>query len=259
MNRLDKAVGRQSAPVISQSESGEKVKGVLQRRPHSEDQKWCFSFRFFRQIENFGLSNSSVEWVSSVLERLQDLSTHRIDDLEEERIADGYRYHPINWHSKNIPIEQDSLDWIRDDYRKNPDEFPILQFMVSKAKGRIVGFFDEENIFQIVLLDPLHNIQPSKDFGYRVDPCSPVSCEFTRLHHAVQDAMLDCDDPNCRARHNIAGALKERGWQESYSVLMMRLDDPQKVTDAEDLIQSGKVKTYADIFEEGLCRWVLKD
>jgi hypothetical protein len=74
---------------------------------------------------------------------------------------------------QNIPIPKEQIDWLGD-YAS--DEYEFVQFHVSKALGRVVGFFDEEQTFQIVLFDPFHNIQPAGDFDYRVRATAIGDC-----------------------------------------------------------------------------------
>ena len=76
--------------------------------------KFSFSFRFFKQIENFGLSKASSSWFVSLLERLKDISENTLDEfLEIAEPSKGYRFHPINWAQPNIPIQQANLVSIR--------------------------------------------------------------------------------------------------------------------------------------------------
>ena len=46
----------------------------------SDEKFWTFSFRFFRQIEFFGLdgANISATWFSSLFARFQDLSNKKL-------------------------------------------------------------------------------------------------------------------------------------------------------------------------------------
>jgi len=96
------------------------------------------------------------------------------------------RIHNINWSAKSVPIKRSDLNWIDKDYLNNEEEFPIMQIAVSRAEGRLVGFFDEQNAFQIVLLDPLHNAQPSKYNGYKVRLCKPLGCELSTVMHEAK-------------------------------------------------------------------------
>lgn len=131
------------------------------------EKKWTFSFQYWKQIEFFGLDKSNPSWFVSLIEKLKDLSGKDVKNFVstgEQR--DAWRYHNINWNQTNIPIQREDLDWLDKDYRENEAEYPIVQFQVSQALGRVVGFWDENSVFNILLLDPLHNIQPSKRYNY---------------------------------------------------------------------------------------------
>lgn len=164
-----------------------------------EEPRWTFSFRYFREIENFGLSQKQPNWFSSLLVRLNELSNRKISDITSnpgER--DAWRYHEINWSQKNIPVQYDDLDWIDDSYRSNQAEFPLYQFQVSQSLGRVVGFWDEKQVFNIVLLDPMHNIQPSKSHNYKVDACSPNNSDYSNLLLKIQKIVTDNScSPSC--------------------------------------------------------------
>ncbi|MES9964560.1 MAG: hypothetical protein ABW116_13580 [Candidatus Sedimenticola sp. 20ELBAFRAG] len=153
---------------------------VLLSKP--ADKCWCFSFRFWKQREYFGLDSSKPSWFVSLLDRLKELSGKRIDSFLSDLSAhSAWRYHKIDWNQKNIPVQRKDLGWVDAAYRDNEDDYPLLQFQISQALGRVVGFWDENSVFNIVLLDPLHNIQPAKDYGYRVDSCGPLSCDYSNL------------------------------------------------------------------------------
>lgn len=254
MAGLKKVVAASTGKIANETTNGEKLKKTLPKVT-TEGMKWVFSFQFFKQIQYFGLDGDKVDnvWMLSVIERLQQLGTELIDDvLRDYAKAGAHRFHAINWSQKNIPVSMEDLDWISADYRDNPKEFPMMQFQISKAQGRIIGFFDEKNIFQLVLLDPLHNMQPSKDYGYVVDKCAPLGCEYTRLHDGIFTLVTKALKCECSLATDIAMVLKARGYQEQYSVLAMRVDSHQAIMNAENLISSGVAKCHAEIFELGI-------
>lgn len=253
MAGLKRLAEKRGEAIEADTADGEKLKKKV--RAPSAGVRWRFSFRFFKEIEFFGLDGAKVSntWGLSIFEKLKDLGEKEIDELRRDpAVAQQWRYHPINWSSKNIPVKKTDLNWITKDYRDNDEEFPLMQFQVSKGKGRIIGFFDEENVFQIVLLDPLHNMQPSKDFGYTVDPCSPLNCELTQLRENIKDTLagtkLEC---GCGVAAKVAVALEASGYG-SYPVLMLRVPDETDLDDAEDLIKTGKAANYWAIFQNGI-------
>lgn len=115
---------------------------VVSSRQVPRSQPWRFGFSHFRQIESFGLDGSSIKntWLISVLERFSELGNSSVDDvLNDKRVAEANRCHLINWDQKNIPITLDDIDWLPTRFKKS-EEYPILQFAVSKALGRVLGF-----------------------------------------------------------------------------------------------------------------------
>jgi len=212
--------------------------------------KWTFSFRFWKQIEYFGLDKSTPSWFVSLLDRLHELSTTRVDDFLSDRSAKQYhRYHEIDWTQKNIPIDRKELTWIDQDYRENADDYPLYQFMISKALGRIVGFWDEKSVFCIVLLDPLHNIQPSKSFSYRLDPCSPLPCEYTGLLLGLEAARsLRCPEPGCPVRE----ALDTLPDVEKRRQVIVTSLEPETADMVHSLLTSQRAASIEEIIETAL-------
>ena len=81
---------------------------------------------------------------SQLLEKLRDLNGESIDAfLADPSKKDYWRYHEISWTQTNIPVSRKDLNWIPKDYLANKAEFPLFQFQISKAVGRVVGFWDE--------------------------------------------------------------------------------------------------------------------
>jgi len=144
---------------------------------------WSFSFRYFNQMEYFGLSETSTKWFVSLIERLRDLCKENIDSFfKDYGVKDANRYHKINWDAKNIPISRNNIDWVDKNIIENEEDYPFFQFQISKGLGRVIGFWNEDyRFFNIVLLDPKHNMQPSKDYDYKVDDTSIEHCELTSL------------------------------------------------------------------------------
>ncbi|WP_299200471.1 hypothetical protein [uncultured Amphritea sp.] len=208
---------------------------VLLKPP--EKLRWTFSLRFWRQIDFFGLDKSQPKWFVSLLDKLKDLSDKEIENfISDAAEQNNWRYHPINWNQKNIPIQRKDLDWLDTCYRENPEDYPILQFQISKSLGRVVGFWDEKNVFNIVLLDPLHNIQPSQSHSYKVDPCSPLSCNYSSLLYDI-DALKNQD--LCVEKCGYKDKLKDFPSSSNYTnVVMHFLDDTQKA-ELDSVIDNG--------------------
>jgi hypothetical protein len=218
-----------------------------------EPKKWTFSFRYWRQIEYFGFDRTDSGWFVSLLEKLTILSSEE----REKFICDWgktsqWRYHNIDWGHKNIPIQLTDIDWIPSYYRDNKDEFYLVQFQISKALGRVIGFWDRDYVFNIVLLDPWHNIQPSKDFYYKVDPCNPLCCDYTKLLNSLDDILdAKCKKKQCEHVEEIQSIPTSRNALLESNVLMVKLTD-EDIEYSELLIQEGKASSLNDIFQEGL-------
>lgn len=220
--------------------------------------KWCFSFRYWRQRQYLGLDHSDVQWLTSLLERLQLLSNEEVERfLRTPAMKDALRYHNINWNQRNIPVSLKDLNWIPAYYRDNP-ECPLVQFQISRTLGRVIGFWDERWIFNVVFLDPLHNMQPTKDTGYRLDDCGPLGCDYTRLLHAVQATLESCcKKKGCNCSEGLASIQTRKDFLEALSVVMLKLPDSD-MKDVEFLQQSvGPIALY-DIFRCGLDAKVLE-
>lgn len=148
-----------------------------------------FSFRYCSQQEYFGIGGEDAVWFANLQDRLKDLSGKTGAILESVIDRKAYRLHPINWNACNCPISKEDLISVPKIIRENTEEDFFWQFQLSKGKGRVVGFFNETNsIFYIVLLDPKHNIQPSKSYGYSVDDTEIAITEFERLQMKLANA-----------------------------------------------------------------------
>lgn len=229
--------------------------GALTRRKLRDEQKWSFGFRFFKEIKNFGLDSDLIEkkWLVSVMERLGDLSKETLASiLETPSARDGtLRIHDIDWGAKNIPIARADLDWIDKEYLNNDAEFPLFQLAVSKALGRLVGFLDEDNVYQIVLLDPLHNAQPSSYNDYKVRLSKPLGCEVSSMRAGASTALNKIAGRGCGCEAELRAAL-EWNKRRAGEAIVMPIVQGSAADDADVAIADGAATSYVDIFEAGL-------
>jgi hypothetical protein len=211
---------------------------------------WVFSFRYWRQIEFFGLGEQDPKWFVSLLEKLAALSREpRTPFLGNFAQRDAWRYHDITWTQKNIPVKRSDLHWIDAAYLENETEYPLFQFQVSTGLGRVVGFWDESDIFNVVLLDPMHNMQPAKDFDYKVTPTSPLPSQYTSLLGDVEEAKRKrCDAAACPAFEALQCLP---GKEHSHNVVILRLSDHLHAR-ATEAIQKGKALSFEEVIEWGL-------
>lgn len=212
---------------------------------------WSFSLRFWKQIDNFGLSESDPKWFVSLLDKLRELSSMEKGKFLADRSSkSAWRYHPIDWNQKNIPIQRSDLDWVDPTYLENVDEYPLVQFQVSKAFGRVVGFWDEKDVFNIVLLDPLHNLQPSKDFNYRVNPCSPLSCSYSGVLFEIEKIKSNsqCKSPDCGYKKSIN--MIDLG--NAYTNVIVHFVDDDQYSKVEELKVGGLIDSASDLVSYGI-------
>lgn len=192
--------------------------------PPQSEKRWAFSFRFWKQIENFGLDQSDSKWFIALLEKLADLSKlNKEQFLKDGAGRDNWRFHKINWQQKNIPVQREDLDWIPKTYLDNADEYELFQFQITQSLGRVIGFFDENQEFNIVLLDPLHNMQPSKSFDYKVHYSKADPTHYADLLKDVERAQKrDCVHLECPAYLELCGLPRT---DHAHMISIMRLPD----------------------------------
>ena len=222
----------------------------------SEPKCWTFSFRHWQQISNFGFADAGLDlgWFVSLLDQLKALSSETVDDIrrgKDTRKADVLRYHPIVWKQPGIPLQRSDFLWLPEDILGNEIEFPFFQFCISTGTGRIVGYWDQDDLFYVLLLDPLHNIQPSKKFNYRVDPCNPMRNQFEKLSHAITCLIQDVE-AGCVAKADCP--VKDKMNQVlvgSNTAMVITLGDEHWL-EARNLLKSGAITSIDDIWAFGL-------
>ncbi len=171
-----------------------------------DQQNWSFSFRYYNQTDYFGLGETSTKWFVSLLEKLRDLCKEDYDNFfKDHRIKDANRYHPINWEAKNIPIRRTDIDWVDVNVIENEEDYPFFQFQISKGLGRVIGFWEQDyRFFNIVLLDPKHNMQPSKIFDYKVTDTTIEYCELSSLLMDIDNIKgLNCLIDGCQCKEEL--------------------------------------------------------
>lgn len=184
----------------------------------------------------------------SLMQKLQELSKYRVEDfLTAGEARNQWRYHEIDWAADAVPIRRDQCVWISADYM-NEVEYPFMQFQVSTALGRVVGFWDEEKAFNVVLLDPLHNIQPSRKHNYTVRECYPAKGEYAHLLAKVDRLQsATCGSAECGA----SAAIAQLGSSVIKSVVVVGLDD-EDIGNIEAVREEWKTVSMSDIFKRGV-------
>ena len=172
-----------------------------------------FSFSHWTQIQNFGLDCDYVDiaWLSSLLTQLKELSNHTVEDIfTDRRLAEVLRYHPIDLGGSGTTMTKEEF-WglIPEGYRN--EEYEIAQFQITMSKGRVIGFFDHEWVFRVVLLDPMHNMIPSKDSNYKIrkttdllTPYQKLENQFSGLKSKIEDI---CPQSDCEVHSDLKSVL----------------------------------------------------
>lgn len=214
--------------------------------------RFVFSFRYWKQIEYFGLDKVKLTWFVSLLDKLTELSEEPLDAFRKDyQKKNANRYHSINWGQRNIPIKRNELDWLPPDYRDNEKEYIFYQIMITKGLGRIAGFWDENDIFYIILLDPFHNFQPTRDTNYRVDRCSPLNNMYSSLLDDVRQTKqsFSCTQSSCSLQ-NLLNSMPLR-MRPRFNAVLFHLNDDQ-LRKMEELLDTGKCKTLDEILIAGI-------
>lgn len=164
-------------------------KASFKSLPVDAIQKKCvtFSFRFFKQVENFGISGKNDIWMSGLLEQLKVISEKEFDDLVGNPAEKKYfRLHELEFGAGVSALTREDFNFIPVEFRPKGDDCEYWQFQISKANGRVVGFFNEDHtIFYVVFLDPNHNAQLSDYSDYKVRPISPQVSEIDDLRALI--------------------------------------------------------------------------
>jgi hypothetical protein len=224
---------------------------VLRKVP--EKRRFNFSFRFFKQSRYFGLGACEGAWFVSLLEKLAELSGKYFEDIMKNSAEkDTWRFHPLNWSQLYMPIKRTDLDWVDRKYLDNEDDYDFLQFQLTTSLGRIIGFWDDTNppIFNIVLLDPLHNAQPTKRFDYRVRETTVAKGEFSAAINLLEIAIKECGaDCHCRA---IFGKLQSSLTRSiPYETMLIPMDKHLYDTVTYH-IESGLISSATELLEIAL-------
>lgn len=215
-----------------------------------QEKYFTFSLRYWSEADNFGLGDVDVGWYRSLVGRLNDLSKEKVTRfVEDPGFQNALRYHVVDWDLRNVPLTRAQLTWLPRQIRENEVEFPIYQFHVSKAVGRIHGFWDSEHCFNIVLLDPLHNLQPSKDVGYRVRSTSPSECKYSALKVALDTACAtSCLQANCEFSMAVKGVHQASGGDQCVIIAGITPDVAQHLQE----LRKKKAVSISDIVEHGI-------
>ncbi len=228
-------------------------KPVPGKTPEKKDGRWHFSFRFWRQIDYFGLGGKDASWFTALLQRLHTLCGESAEELKiDRRKQDVIRYHEVNWNQSNIPLTRDMLNWLPTDIRTNDSEYPLYQFSISTARGRIAGFWDE-NLFHIVLIDPYHNLQPTEEYNYQttetVQQLSEHELLLAKLS-LIKSGTCNCTEKTCSTQSALQFVDLHN---DSFGILYIQ---GEYYNEAKRLVASGKAKSIEELLQLGVLQLV---
>lgn len=200
-----------------------------------------FGFKYFEQYDFFGLKDKKNSYFIALLEKLKSFSNFTLTQFQSDsHIRHTNHIHAVNWNAKNIPIKKNDL--------KIPDaeDTEVICFKINSGGGRCAGFFDENRVFQIVLCDPQHNLQPSKDFGYKVNQTETEKTCFEYAHAHLQEIKnFQCDNQNC-----LTYTIQQKYEFEAYSYIYVI--NPDKALELEQLKNDGMINCIHDVLDYGL-------
>lgn len=210
--------------------------------------QFAFSLRYLRQEAYFGLGSARSSWFVELLGRMTELSSIDYDSLMSDfRAKQQWRLHEINWSAKNIPVKRADLSWIDSRYLDNEEEYPFFQFQISTAHGRVIGFWDERGIFNIVFLDISHNMQPSRFSDYKLRETTIAKGEFALAIDQIELAISSCGD-NCGCR-SVYGKL-QNALTHNLPFETMLIPMSQHLFDqVTDCIASGLAHSVSDLLD----------
>lgn len=226
----------------------------------SRHENLTFSFKYWKQIKFFGLSKIRSDWFVDLLDRLKELNRFTREQWDTEVLGNRWsggrwHYHLVNWSAPNIPITKADLDWVPKHFLEEPD-FGLWQLGLGASGGRIIGFWERDHVFAIVLCDPLHNMWPSATTGYRVSDCDVQPSSAEMMHLAIDDARrsLTCSETGCNLHSKLAqitSGKKLDGAYEFSEAVVVGLTDQDRA-DLQQILETKVAKSIADVVRRGL-------
>jgi hypothetical protein len=199
---------------------------VPEQRVGELPKRWSFSFEHWKQREHFGLSpkGDDSSWYVALLDRLKELSCHEIENvLADSNFKDAHRMHGFNWEDPRMGVTKEQyFEFVPKHYR-NLEDFEPIQFEITTALGRVVGFIDEQNIFQIVVLDSKHNFFLSDYSDYKKRPTSVKRSAYGELYdelNAIKSGSFSfCKEKPCPGLARVNEVVKSAAGKQFVCLL----------------------------------------
>jgi len=120
---------------------------------NSPEPNVSFSFKYFKEDDDFHI-NRETEYFQKVLYRLKDLSALTKTYLTNNG-SKALRCHPIDWEDSKVSRSGFEIP--------NEEDLCVETYQISISKsshGRVVGFFTENAVFNLVWFDKDHKLYP---------------------------------------------------------------------------------------------------
>lgn len=247
---------KKALPNIKATETAFREVNDKRNAANKDEPYWVFSFKYFKRIENFCLGHEkfSDSWMASLLDRIGILSTIKVKDIVEgpASIKHDWHWHQVDWNAKNIPIQRKHLDWVPEGI--NPEDF--FQIKIQDGAGRLIGFF-VDNVFNVVLLDSMHNMYPSQRVQYKVRSARLVKCRFDRLEHKllVMKSKIDQYTPTELANEIKKIMSDEMLFDHSTKVVEIHTSFHE---DLDSLMTKLGLNSYPEVVEHIMVEFLLK-
>lgn len=208
-----------------------------------------FSFEYFFQKTNYGLSNVDIRWFVSFLESLKIYSSYNINELN---ISQG------RLHCHPLPFKEDSprATLSKNDFVHLPvKQTDLFQTRIHNSHGRIVFFVYEYTIY-IVLIDPHHNIYLT-DKNPDIIPCYklPKQDSYASLVLAMNDfhSRVCLHQKNCQQHEELrelTNGLNETIGNTTY-IRCFIVQNRSLIEDIECAKELG-IGDFSDILKSGI-------
>lgn len=113
-----------------------------------------FSFRYLLEDSDFHIDHDDASYFQTIIRRMQEVCRQTFISLVVNN-SRAWRFHRVTWSDERVSRDGFGIPGEEDLY----DE--AYQFSVSgNEHGRIVGFFTDGRIFNIVWFDKDHTLYP---------------------------------------------------------------------------------------------------
>jgi len=98
--------------------AGHTDRGRVPPKPRvGEPRRWRFSFRYWKQLPNFGCDDLKDGWFVSLLDRFREMGKQSVDDAldyidSSDGPADAMRFHRVTHGHRHVTMNRADFDWL---------------------------------------------------------------------------------------------------------------------------------------------------